>query len=366
MRLNLLIIAQSGRALAQFARKADLRCVVLDCFGDEDTGEYADAVEVVGSADHGFDANRLLAAVEKYSPASQVISIVAGSGFEDRPDLLAAVSEGRQFTGIAPGTIRSVKDPALFFHTLRRLQIPHPEILLEGEPTGEGWLMKRIGGCGGTHIRYWRSGGSLLPGYYLQREVQGTPMSAVVLSNGREARVIGYNELWLSPAADQPFRFGGAVSVWPDPAVQLAVIYAVQELLQPYDLIGLFGIDVVRDSSGEIAILEVNPRPPATFPLHEGTESLLAAHLAACAGEMPDWQADKATHRAQAILYAETAFTIPSDWQWPDWTADRPAPGTVIHRGEPLCTVLAEADTALEARDLAAWQLRGVMDELLA
>jgi predicted ATP-grasp superfamily ATP-dependent carboligase len=226
--------------------------------------------------------------------------------------------------------------------------------------------MKRIGGCGGTHIRRWRPGESLPPGFFLQREVQGTPMSAVVLSDGREARVIGYNELWLNPTAGQPFRWGGAVAVRPDPAVQSAVASAAQDLLQLFDLIGLFGIDWVLDSQGEIAILEVNPRPPATFPLHEGKSSLLAAHLAACAGEMPDWQADTTSHRALTIVYTEAGFNIPSDWQWPDWTADRPTLGMEIRSGEPVCTVLVEADTAQNARDLVAQRVRELMDELLA
>jgi len=37
---------------------------------------------------------------------------------------------------------------------------------------------------------------------------------------------------------------------------------------------------------------------------------------------------------------------------WPDWTADRQSAGTAVKAGSPVCTVLAAAATANDARAL--------------
>src|SRR6185437_8870680 len=54
--------------------------------------------------------------------------------------------------------------------------------------------------------------------------------------------------------------------------------------------------------------------------------------------------------RAAAIVYAPQRLVIPAQMVWPSWSADRGADGTIIDRGEPVCTVRAEAATTSEAR----------------
>jgi predicted ATP-grasp superfamily ATP-dependent carboligase len=46
------------------------------------------------------------------------------------------------------------------------------------------------------------------------------------------------------------------------------------------------------------------------------------------------------------VLYAPHSITI-ARYDWPDWCRDRPAPGTRIGAGEPICSVYAEGGDAV-------------------
>jgi predicted ATP-grasp superfamily ATP-dependent carboligase len=131
--------------------------------------------------------------------------------------------------------------------------------------------------------------------------------------------------------------------------------------LSKFDLVGLVSLDFVLHD-GEALLLEVNPRPGATLDvLDDETGSLFAAHVAAVQGDNPAsllkgrWQPPRAA--AAAYLYADQgALTVPAI-AWPDWSADRPAAGTQIARGQPLATVTATALTSPEAENLCRERL---------
>ncbi|HEX8417993.1 MAG TPA: tetrahydromethanopterin C1 transfer protein, partial [Methylobacterium sp.] len=81
----ILIAAQSGRALAQAARRAGLRPLVVDLFGDSDTLALAEHHRWAGGR---FGSGRLggeavLAALDELAGLSRTppIGIVLGSGF---------------------------------------------------------------------------------------------------------------------------------------------------------------------------------------------------------------------------------------------------------------------------------------------
>jgi predicted ATP-grasp superfamily ATP-dependent carboligase len=46
---------------------------------------------------------------------------------------------------------------------------------------------------------------------------------------------------------------------------------------------------------------------------------------------------------------------------WPDWVVDRPAPGTRIAAGDPLCTALACGASVDLARACATERARGII-----
>jgi predicted ATP-grasp superfamily ATP-dependent carboligase len=65
-----------------------------------------------------------------------------------------------------------------------------------------------------------------------------------------------------------------------------------------------------------------------------------------------------------AVAYAERPACVPREVEWPDWVADRPAPGARIEAGAPVCTVLATAPMPEKVRALADERVAGALSLL--
>jgi uncharacterized protein len=350
----LLVVSVSGRALAQAARRAGLRVRVLDLFNDLDTAACAEASEAVPMRGAGLDPDALIAAAERHAPAGEGYGVVYGSGFEHCPEVLERLAEGRELLGAAPESVRLLKDPRSFFGLLEHLGLPCPETRTTRPATADGWLVKRIGGAGGGHVQSLGQATPVAPNVYYQRRVDGRPCSVLLLADGRSARVVGWSEQWpAGGSASRPYLYGGAVALGqPPPGVAEPLCEAAPGLVEASGLRGLFSIDFMY-AAGGFQVLEVNPRPSATFELHEGAESLLRAHIRACRGELPNGPLQRPGRaRAHALLYADYGLRIAAAVRWPDWTADRPLPGTLVDTGQPVCTIRAEGPDSASARRL--------------
>jgi predicted ATP-grasp superfamily ATP-dependent carboligase len=356
---HVLIAALSGRALAACARRAGYRPLVADWFGDLDTRELAEASErVPGTLPRGFAADALLAALDRLAAGRRVIGLVVGSGFEDRPGLLRSLAARHGLLGNPAETVAAVKDPFRFAETCARADVPHPDIRHDCA-AGGGWLRKRAGGSGGVHVAASPTRAVARRGWYYQRQVAGEPISVAFLAAGGRCRVLGLSRQWADPAPSRPFRYGGASRPAPVAAKRAAELTdAVASLVSHTGLRGLNSADfLVRDDGFDV--LEVNPRPGATLDLFaDGEGALFRWHLDACDGVLPETIPVFPGAAAAAVVYATCRITIPSQFPWPAWTADRQAPGSSVPRGGPLCTVLADAADAETAermvRDRAA------------
>jgi predicted ATP-grasp superfamily ATP-dependent carboligase len=240
-------------------------------------------------------------------------------------------------------TVRPIKDPLAFAAVAGLLGVPHPEVRLAAPGNTAGWLSKRAGAAGGSHVR---SAGRRLPrgrGWYWQRRVRGEPHSALVVGNGREAQMLAFGRQLLAPTAGRPFRFGGTVAPAEisDAALEKAAA-AATILVERYALRGLASVDMLVDGD-EIIVLEVNPRPGASLDAYRRglSADLFAAHVAGCRGEAVPAVTARATG-GSLIVHARRSMLVPDQPEWPDWAADRSPPGTRIASGGPICTVLAE------------------------
>jgi predicted ATP-grasp superfamily ATP-dependent carboligase len=353
--------------LAASASRAGHPVHVLDLFADLDTYQYARSVGLAGDCQRGFEPERLESAVGRLLATENIAGIVTGSGFEDRPELLETIGRGRPLMGNGPETVRAVKDPVVFFGWLRRLGIPHPEISDRTPADSTGWLIKRIGGAGGGHIRSLGNNEACPDGCYLQRYVDGRAYSVVFLANGREAALVGFSQLWQArDFAGSPFKYGGAMA-WrrPEKCLRGQVEEAVQAVVESLGLQGLCGMDFIVDCNGGWCVLEVNPRPPATFELHEHPAGLFSDHVLACAGRLPRTRCSNTpTLTAQGVLYAPRLVTLAKGIVWPEWTSDRPSPGTRIQAREPICTVHARGGDEGAVRRLVVERLALVESRL--
>ena len=226
-----------------------------------------------------------------------------------------------------------------FAAACRTADIPHPETSLVPAADLTGWLVKRIGGAGGWHVAS-ADKSEARNDVYFQRHVKGQPVSAMLLGDGSNALVLGFSTQWPAPTPRHPFRYGGAVRPAPLPDdVKQAMIAAVERLIALMPLIGLNSADFVVDDDA-FQLLEVNPRPGATFDLFEPEGgSLFALHVDACRGTLPTSAPSYRGAMAGAIVYAKRDIAAAPALDWPEWTADRPSAGTRIKVEQPLCSV---------------------------
>ncbi len=373
-KLAVLIAAASGRALAASARRAGYAPLVVDYFADQDTIASAQAyVRLASGLDHGMHAPEVIAALQTLSEQHAACGVVWGSGFEDRPSLLRDITQRWKLIGNRPDVVEHVKHPMLLAKLCRSCDIPYPETRMDPPDDATGWLIKRIGGAGGTHIRDAavaltspRLRGEVKPALaavYYQRRIAGEPISALVLADGKAALILGFSTQWSSPNTAHPFRYGGAVRPAPLlPDVAEALSQAVQRLTALTGLVGLNSFDFLIDG-GMVHLLEINPRPGSTIDIFEptGSPSLFALHVDACAGRLPDRTLALDGAAASAIVYAPADIPQIPSFDWPDWSADRPIAGSSISAQSPLCTVLASAATAGEARELVEQRAQAIL-----
>jgi predicted ATP-grasp superfamily ATP-dependent carboligase len=371
----ILVAGQSGRALAAAARRAGLRPLVTDLFGDADTRSLALAYRPVGGRfGRGVNGRGLLAALDELVAAAPAppLGIVLGSGFEAAPALIQEIAARHRLLGASAAAVRALKDPAGWAALLDRLNVPHPPISLTAVPDWRDWLVKRAGASGGGHIR--RAGpGPPPPGSYLQRRVPGAPLSFAFLADGHAARIIAVTSQWAEPGARAPFRYAGALAPGSCPAaIREAAQAALDGIVAATGLRGLASADCLvqgdanRDDSW--SLLEINPRPGATLDVLDRRRTpLLLDHIEACCGRLgPVEAAQGMAHlaaggaAATTILHAGRILPLMPAIDWPEFVRDRPQAGSRIGAGAPICTVFAEADHPAEVLALLSRRVGAV------
>lgn len=354
------VIAASGRALAASARRGGYLPLVVDWFGDADTRALSAAhAHLENGLARGMTADALDAALSSITKEYQPLGIVCGTGFEDRPELLEHLAQHWRVFGSSAATVRRVKDPEAFASLCRDCAVPHPEMSRARPSDTAGWLAKRKGGAGGSHVGPAAERDAA--NFYYQRHVAGEPVSALFLADGKRALVLGFSAQWASPTSRQLYRYGGAIR----PAILAENISdlledVVRKIAHAIPLVGLCSADFLVDGD-DFRLLEVNPRPGATLDIFEAPQrSLFALHMAACEGELATQAPSLAGVTATAIAYGKHDMRVPA-FDWPDWTADRPHAGTVVKEGEPLCTVHAAAAGHAEVRTMIDQRLETIL-----
>lgn len=380
----LAVAALSARMLAEAAVDDGFDVVALDLFGDADTRRACSEWCSIGEpASLRIDETLLLPALGALAQRGCVAGWIAGSGFEGRPDLLERGSALLLLIGTQTDAVRRVRDAQAFFGLLDAGGIAHPAVRMSMPEDASGWLVKDAHGCGGSHIRRAASerapttSEAVTDHHYLQREVPGESMSATFIANGRDARVLGFNQLIVRPLGPRPFVFCGAVGPVPLPAsVGNPITAAVRMLARAFSLRGLGSLDFMLD--GDVfGVLEVNPRPPASLALYRrrvfrdastgAHTGVVTAHVRACLeGELPQSAAPNAADAANdaaidlvhgtEIVFANQPLCL--DEPAVRWLAERagchdqPAAATRIEAGHPLCSVSASGASAEQVRSL--------------
>jgi uncharacterized protein len=361
---EILIVAITGRALAQSAVRTGSRVRVLDAFADRDTRALAQTVCVAADGAIALDDEKLFTALDALEAPAEQRTIVTGSGFERSPQTLdRLVSYGRLCANDAD-IVTALKDPELAAELLRALGWAVPETCREPPADLRGWLKKEIGGAGGVHVRRPRRP-SAHPRAYYQREVPGRALSATFLADGERAWIVGFNALASCTLGEAPFCYAGASTCSVEPGLERETQARLDRLVRATGLRGLNGIDFILDGSN-VHALEVNPRPTATFELYDldYPRGLVDWHVRSFSGPLRDFpdrcgQGERPA-RAYAIMYAERDMRVPDAADFPIWCRDLPAGGTTIRANSPVLSIFVEARSEALAQTLLQHRQRDV------
>lgn len=402
---DVLILGASTRAAAHSARRAGLRPICADRFADEDLRATARVLSIV-HAPGDFPA-----LAQEAPPCPWMYT----GALENHPDVIAEISVDRPLWGNPADVVTAVRDPEQLHAVLSAAGLPALRVRSASSPPDQDgqWMLKPLRGAAGRGVVPWTRRASrsktLQEPHYFQERSAGTPMSALFLAVGPNTRLIGIarqlvGEKWLGAP---PFGYCGSVG-------PIQVVTESQELIrhmgevlaERFRLQGLFGIDFLCDG-GTPWLTEVNPRYTASVEVleHAYEVPLLDWHRRAFA---PGHRAGAPATRtvteperqrrprspsrsasdgrflpsalcssrmvAKAILYADRSFTVPpinefaaevSPHRVP-CVVDRPAPGTRIHAGHPICTVLVAGQTEEECAARLSAGVRALRSKLLA
>ncbi|HEY8098907.1 MAG TPA: ATP-grasp domain-containing protein, partial [Methylobacter sp.] len=277
---TILLVANSARMLAQAARNAGLKPLVIDLFADLDTQSYAEDFRQVKS----LAEQDLAPAVDHFIERYAVSQVIYGSGFECYPESLYYLNSRLMLLGNHPDAFARQLDKQAFFSTLDQLNIPHPKVVFSAPvDCGGDWLLKFMQGQGGVGIKRYHADDSTDNQVYWQKFQAGTPHSVLFLVDGEHVQVVGFNSQWsvrLSEA--QEFVFSGVInSADLSNQHKTEITGWLKHMVPEFGLKGLNSLDFIHTDDCSY-VLEINPRPSASMQLYD--QDLLVRHIQSCVG----------------------------------------------------------------------------------
>jgi predicted ATP-grasp superfamily ATP-dependent carboligase len=213
-------------------------------------------------------------------------------------------------------------------------------------------MLKPMRSGGGRRVRLW-SGERVPRDCYLQERIGGAAGSIVFVAARGRAVPLGVSRQLIGDAAfgADGYRYCGSLLSGVDDAQARAVCALADAAAAEFGLVGVNGIDFVA-SSGVPYPVEINPRWSSSMELVERALgiSVFAAHAAACTeGTLPQIDSVRALRKeriaGKAIVFARHDTSAGDTRRWleaPD-IRDVPHPDERIRRGQPVCTVFADA-----------------------
>lgn len=346
----------STRAAAESAARAGFDVTAIDAFGDLDQHPAVRSLVLPHDDGAQFTAEAAAEAVRDIAADAAVYL----SPFENHTRAIDALALGRALWGNPPDVLRRVRDPFLLAGVLRRrgFAAPLTRVDVPREPRSKEWLVKPFRSGGGHGVRPWTPDTTVLPGFYAQERIDGVSASIVFVAARGRAVPLGISRQLIGDAAfgASGYRYCGNVLASADDEVITervveSLIALARNVTEQFGLIGLNGIDCLVCDEVPYAI-EVNPRWCSSMELVERQYgvSIFGVHAAACVdGVLPDFDLSSARRirsvLGKAIVFAREDGVVDDTRAWlgDETVRDVPKPGEPLTKGQPICTVFAEA-----------------------
>jgi predicted ATP-grasp superfamily ATP-dependent carboligase len=321
--------------LAQAANHEGKRPVVVDCFGDQDTRRYAEALIHIPDLSEAH----VIPAINDLKERYPIKFGIYGAGFDQHQVSLHYFCSQLTVLGNQPDIFTKVHDKLAFFTLLKKLDIPFPETTFRAPEHREGWLVKPMQGQGGVGIRRFINHEPNENSVYWQKYQKGIPHSVLFLADGRRSQIVGFNRQWTAALSKtDEFLFSGIINHTELTEKQRRQLTKwINQLVLELSIKGLNSLDFIQNGENSYA-LEINPRPPASMQLYHGY--LLTLHINACCGEMPESFPQQSRITGFQVVYAEEDIQMPDDFCWPEGSQDMPAAGSIISAGQPICSII--------------------------
>lgn len=410
----LLLAGASVRSLAESTCRLRLQPWCRDDFGDADLRRL---LEFHGGRYCG-PLSSFAALPELVRDVDPDIPILCGGGIENQLDALEELRRQRRVLNMSPAAMRCARDAESLAAAMSRRDVRFPETRTARtftRPAGPArWVFKPRNGGGGRGIRFLNPNESAVAeDGFCQQFLEGVPLSALFVARpGRSVELIGATLQCIGwpELGGSGFQYCGTIGPLRLPdrlrTELLRIAAAVADACRPPspaagEFLGLFGLDLLL-RAGDLWLIEVNPRIPASHELHESRgRSPLLFHLECFPEVSRRIRADlilagrepiRAAARCVLVVYNsgttvlnpfDTSRIMPAcgirltpDRVRPVWAVDIPQPGLLVARGHPLCSLrgtaarLAELPQAIGGlRDsplLPAWIAKTVTPHRIA
>jgi predicted ATP-grasp superfamily ATP-dependent carboligase len=374
-----LVVGVDTVSIAKSARSAGFDVCAADYFGDLDLRSACSDYKSIINQKQGKSSGRMgyrfrtaafLRMAQAVYKQRRIDAIVLASGLDDDFRVLNELSRIAPILGNSPRVIREVRERQKFFSELVRLGIDCPETAVvesideaEAAATRIGFpvVVKVIEGFAGMNIGFARSSEEiervllkardLSKGVLIQELVDGIHASISFLCTENDVEALTVSEQLLGSDflfSHRPFGYcGNLVPLDASDLVLKKCEGLAKKIGLHFGLKGSNGIDVVISRDDKPYVIEVNPRFQGTLECVERVLgiNLVEAHVDACLqGSLPNVKEKTGLYCTRLILYAPERVRSPDLTGLPD-VRDVPLPKSIIEKGEPLCSVLADGDS---------------------
>ena len=358
---TLILIGASVRALAFSCIRAGYQPWCIDLYADEDLTKNCPTTLITKSFPD--EISDLIKTAPK-------VPILYTGGLENHSALLQLLSAERTVLGITGNTLTNLRNTPEFYNLLKSKQINTPTIITSTKDLNKetSYLRKpkyRSGGLGIQHFDPSKQAMLADSDFYYQEFIKGESRSAIFCftESGFELLGVSIQSSGSPYLHANDFLYSGNMGPVKPCSSELKDLQTIGEIISSnYRPLGLLGMDYILNDS-KVYPLEINPRYTASMEVLELAlgQNFITKHMQAF-GIKPIYEnpaLNETTVIGKAIYYAPHDVLIPKEAPWLSIDAnprlfspfaDIPKTGSTIHRGSPVVTIFAKADSLTEVK----------------